>query len=310
MRIVFMGTSSFGLPTLDLLLRKEYAVDAVVTAPDRPAGRGRKLSVSPVKEFAARNEIPLLQPESMRDPWFGESLRKLDPELIVVVAFRILPPSVFTIPTFGSINLHASLLPKFRGAAPINWAIIRGETETGVTTFFLEEGVDTGRIIMQEKVAIGDDETAGELHDRLAQAGAGVVLETVRAIGARRVEPLPQDGGAATTAPKIFRKDCRIDWSADARSVHNFIRGLSPKPGATFGRPGSEMKAYRSAVARGVPVNAAAPPGTVLEAGEHLVVACGEGAVELTEIQQEGKKPMSAGAYQRGNPITPGERFA
>jgi methionyl-tRNA formyltransferase len=306
-RIVFMGTSAFGLPTLDLLLKKEYPVEAVVTVPDKPAGRGRKLTESPVKQFAAGRGLPILQPSSMRDPWFAESLRALRPELIVVAAFRILPPSIFTIPSFGSINLHASLLPKYRGAAPINWAIIRGERETGVTTFFLEEEVDTGNILRQERIAIGPDETAGELHDRLAVAGAGVVLETVMAIGAKKAEPRKQDASAATSAPKIFTKDCRIDWTAGTRPVHDFIRGLSPKPGAFFRRPGGVMKVYRSAVVTTAEPTPAA--GTVVEADRRLIVSCGDGAVMLTEIQQQGKKPMSAAEFLRGTPIVPGERF-
>ena len=303
---MFMGTSSFGLPTLDLLLKKGYEVEAVVTVPDKPAGRGRKPAQSPVRKFAVEHSIAVMQPASMRDPWFAESLRKLRPELIVVVAFRILPPSVFTIPSFGSINLHGSLLPKYRGAAPINWAIIRGEKETGVTTFFLEEGIDTGRILMQKKVAIGEDETAGELHDRLAVLGAGVVLETVMAIAAKRAEPRNQDDVAATPAPKIFRKDCRIDWNAGAEPVHNFIRGLSPKPGAFFGRGGSILKVYRSKVA---PTGGTRPAGTVVEAGDRLVVSCGDGAVMLTELQQEGKNIMNAGDFLRGTSIPIGERF-
>jgi len=305
-RIVFMGSSSFGIPTLEHLLRKDYEVGMVVTVPDKPAGRGRKPAVSPIGQFADKNGLPLLKPASMRDPWFAESLRKLRPELIVVVAFRILPASIFTIPSFGSINLHASLLPKFRGAAPVNWAIIRGESETGVTTFFLEEGVDTGKILVQERVPIGPDETAGELHDRLAAVGAGVVVETVRSIGAKTVQARPQDGGEATSAPKIFRKDCRIDWNAGTRSVHNFIRGLSPKPGAFFRRAEGVMKVYRSAI---VQPAAASPAGTVLEADRRLVVSCGDGAVMLTEIQQQGRNPMSAAEFLRGTPVIPGERF-
>jgi len=301
-----MGSSSFGIPSLELLLKKDYEVGAVVTVPDKPAGRGRKLTASPVKEFAVRHSLPVLQPATMRDPWFAESLRTLRPELIVVVAFRILPPSIFTIPTFGSINLHASLLPKYRGAAPVNWAIIRGETETGVTTFFLEEGVDTGNVLLQEKVPIGPDETAGELHDRLAVVGAGVLLETVRAIGAKRAEAKRQDAASATSAPKIFRKDCRIDWNAGTRSVHDFIRGLSPKPGAYFRRSGGELKVYRSAIVRPA---GPSPAGTVIEADRRLVVSCGDGAVMLTEIQQQGKNTMSAADFLRGTQINPGERF-
>lgn len=308
MRLVFMGTAEFGIPALRLLLAKQYSVDAVVTAPDKPAGRGRKVAASPVKAFAAEQGIPILQPASLKDPWFIESLRRLRPELFVVVAFRILPPEVFTIPDFGSINLHASLLPKFRGAAPINWAIIRGERETGVTTFFLDRSVDTGGIILQERTEIGPEETAGELHDRLAAIGAATVLETVRLIGSRSAAPAAQDDARATTAPKIFRDDCRIDWSAGAGRVHDFIRGLSPKPGAFFRRGESVLKVYRSIVAA-PPGKGAAPAGTVVEADGALTVACGEGAVTLTELQLEGKNPLPAAEFLRGLRIRAGEHF-
>lgn len=306
MRIVFMGTTEFGIPTLRTLLSKQYPVDAVVTVPDKPAGRGRKLQESPVKTFALGKGLPILQPASLKDPWFIETLKKLRPELIVVVAFRILPPAVFTIPSFGSINLHASLLPRYRGAAPINWAIIRGERETGVTTFFLEEGIDTGGIILQERTPIGEEETAGELHDRLADLGAAVTLETVRLIASKRAEARAQDPVLASPAPKIFRNDCRIDWSAGTRGVHDFIRGLSPKPGAFFHRGDALLKVYRS---RRLPGAEPAPPGTVVSAGGELAVSCGDGALLLTELQQEGKNPMPAAQFLRGLRVQKGETF-
>ena len=306
MRIVFMGTAEFGIPSLRTLLSKQYTVDAVVTVPDKPAGRGRKLQESPVKVFAREKGLPLLQPPSLKDPWFIDTMKKLRPELIVVVAFRILPPAVFTIPSFGSINLHASLLPRYRGAAPINWAIIRGEKETGVTTFFLEEGVDTGKVILQERTAIGGEETAGELHDRLAEVGARVILETVRLIASKCAEPQSQDSALASPAPKIFRNDCRIDWSAGARSVHDFIRGLSPKPGAFFRRGDALLKVYRS---RCIPGAVPAPPGTVVSADGGLTVSCGDGALQLTELQQEGKNPLPVEEFLRGMRVLKGETF-
>ncbi len=306
MRIVFMGTSEFGIPTLRTLLSKQYPVDAVVTVPDKPAGRGRKLQGSPVKAFALEKGLPILQPASLKDPWFVDSLKKLRPELIVVVAFRILPPAVFTIPSFGSINLHASLLPAYRGAAPINWAIIRGERETGVTTFFLEEGIDTGRVILQERTPVGEEETAGELHDRLADIGAAVTLETVRLIASKRAEPVTQDPALATPAPKIFRNDCRIDWSVGMRGVHDFIRGLSPKPGAFFRRGDALLKVYRS---QRVPGAAPAPPGTVVSVDGELAVSCGDGTLLLTELQQEGKNPLPVGEFLRGVRVLKGETF-
>ncbi len=302
-----MGTTEFGIPALRLLLAKQYTVEAVVTVPDKPAGRGRKPGESAVKTFAVAQGLTVHQPSSLKDPWFIDTLKKLRPELFVVVAFRILPPSVFTIPSFGSINLHASLLPRYRGAAPINRAIIQGEKETGVTTFFLEEGVDTGKILLQERTAIGGEETAGELHDRLSELGAGVVLETVRLIGSKKAETREQDPALASGAPKIFRDDCRIDWSLGARRVHDFIRGLSPKPGAFFHRGETLLKVYRSRVAPGP---APAPPGTVLAADDgELLVSCGDGALLLTEIQQEGKKLLGAGDFLRGSRIMKAEVF-
>jgi methionyl-tRNA formyltransferase len=306
MRIVFMGTAGFGLPALRRLLDEGHEVPAVVTAPDKPAGRGRKVHQPEVKSFAAAAGIPVLQPASLKDPGFAGALAELRGDLFVVVAFRILPPAVFTIPPHGSINLHASLLPKYRGAAPINWAIIRGERETGVTTFLLEEGVDTGRIVVQERTPIGPEETAGELHDRLAVIGAGAVLETVRLIAAGRAEPKPQDGSLATPAPKIFRDDCRIDWTLPAVRVHDFIRGMSPRPGAFFLRWDTVVKVYRSSIAAGEFPQST--PGTVVDAGK-LVVACGEGALQLGEIQQEGKSPMGAAEFLRGARMNNGETF-
>lgn len=299
-----MGTAAFGIPALRLLISEGHEIAAVVTAPDRPAGRGLKPGESEVKRFAAGEGLPLLQPDSLRDPALAASLAELRAALFVVVAFRILPPPVFTIPPSGSINLHASLLPKYRGAAPINWAIIRGERETGVTTFFLEEGVDTGRIIVRKAVPIGDEETAGELHDRLADLGAAAVAETVRLIASGRVETTAQDPALATGAPKIFREDCRIDWSAGARRVHDFIRGLSPRPGAHCRRGETLLKVYRSRIAPGA---APAPPGTVVSAGGELAVSCGDGAVLLTELQQEGKAPLQVADFLRGARVSTGE---
>ena len=302
-----MGTAGFGIPALRRLLAGGHEIAAVVTAPDKPAGRGMLVRASEVKEFALGSGLSVLQPDGLRDPAFADALRALRAELFVVVAFRILPPSVFSIPPKGSINLHASLLPRYRGAAPINWALIRGETETGVTTFLLEEGVDTGMILVQERTPIGPEETAGEVHDRLAEIGAVAVAETVRLIGEGRAVPRRQDPSLATPAPKIFRDDCRIDWRAPAASVHNFIRGMSPRPGAFFRRVDTTIKAYRSSLAPGRP---GTEPGRVLSSERELVVACGEGAVKLTGLQQEGKSPMGAEEFLRGARIAPGESFA
>jgi len=246
MRLVFMGTPEFALPSLKILLEHRYTIAGVVTVPDKPAGRGQQVAISPVKVFAIQNALNLLQPESLKDPAFIENLQSLDPDLFVIVAFRILPVTVFMIPKIGAFNLHASLLPKYRGAAPINWAIIKGERESGVTTFFLQEKVDTGNIILQARVPIGENETAGELHDKLAEVGAEIVLHTVRLIESGKADRKPQDDTLASPAPKILKEHCRIDWKKTAREVHDFVRGLSPKPGAfTFHRE-TMLKIHRT----------------------------------------------------------------
>jgi methionyl-tRNA formyltransferase len=306
MRIVFMGTPEFAVPSLRILLEHAYRVVGVVTAADKPAGRGLELSPSRIKLFATERGLKVLQPEKLKDPSFIAAIRELNPDVIVVVAFRILPPDVYRIAGRGAFNLHASLLPRYRGAAPINWAIIRGEKETGVTSFFLEETVDTGSVLLQARVPIGPEETAGELHDRLAEVGAEIVLHTVRLIEAGKAKPRPQDASGATPAPKILKEHCRIDWSKSAAEVHNLVRGLSPRPTAFTGHDGSILKIFRTKVATdGRPAAA----GTVLETDGKLIVSTGEGAVEVLELQQEGKRKLPAGEFLRGYRIAPGERL-
>ena len=307
MRIVFMGSPDFALPSLQVLLENGYNVGAVVTVPDKPAGRGLRQTASSVKKFAIQRGLPLLQPEHMADSNFIAGLEKLKADLFVVVAFRILPPKVFQLPGLGSFNLHASLLPKYRGPAPINWAIIRGENETGVTTFFLRERVDTGDIILQKKITIGQDDTAGELHDKLSVAGAQLVLQTVRMIEDGTVESNPQSDSGSTNAPKIRRDDCRIRWSMDASEIHNLVRGLSPKPTA-FGYHGNTLlKIYRTRI---LSDSGGHEYGTVLRVEEVFEIATGNGSVEIMEIQQEGKKRMTAREFLRGYSLREGDRLS
>jgi methionyl-tRNA formyltransferase len=306
MKIVFMGTADFGIPTLEILKENGYVPATIVTVPDKPAGRGQKVSISPVKKFALDNEIPILQPEKLKDPEFIQSLIGLKPDLFIVVAFRILPPNVFTIPLLGSFNLHASLLPKYRGAAPIQWAIINGESETGVTTFFLDEKVDTGKIILQERIPIGEEDTVELVHDKLAALGATVVLQTVKAIESGKVETIAQDSSTATPAPKIFKEHCRIDWTKSAAEVHNLIRGLSPRPGAFTYYDTSLLKIYRSRVANDVP---AKRPGEILQCDSSLCISTGSGVVEILELQQEGKKILKSAEFLRGFELKEGGRF-
>lgn len=304
-----MGTPEFALPSLGILLEHGYAVIGVVTTPDRPRGRGQKLAGSPVKEFALQHQLSVFQPENLSDPAFLATVSKAQPDLIVVVAFRILPKALYTIPRLGSFNLHASLLPKYRGAAPINWAIIRGEKETGVTTFFLKDKVDTGSLLLQARVAIGPDETAGELHDKLAEVGAEMVLQTVRLIELGKTRPRPQNDAQATTARKIFKEDCRIDWSASAQQVHNVVRGLSPHPCSWTTHHDKVLRIYRTSLlkeAGGSPGNP--PPGTISTVEkESVVVATGEGLLSILDIQQEGKKRMGIAEFLRGYTLRVGD---
>ena len=297
MRIVFMGTADFGIPSLELLIANGYAPSLIVTVPDKPAGRGQKLSSSPIKMAALKHGIPVLQPESLKNPELVSQLRDAQPEVIVVVAFRILPPEVYTLASKGSFNLPASVLPQYRGAAPIQWAIINGEKETGVTTFFLDRTVDTGSVILQMSTPIGENDVAGEVHDRLAQIGSEAVLRTVRMIEGGDVKTSIQNNADATPAPKIFKEHCRIDWNKSAIEVHNFIRGLSPRPGAFTIHDGQQYKIYRTSVARNAK---AATPGSFMPAGEQLFVSCGEGALEVLELQQEGKRAMKTEEFLRG----------
>ncbi len=291
-----MGTPDFAVPSLEGLIAAGYPVVGVVTGPDKPRGRGRMVSGTPVKEVAARHAIPVLQPEMLTDPAFERSIRALQPDLLAVVAFRILPPSIFTIPRLGAFNLHASLLPRYRGAAPINWAIINGDAETGVSTFFLEDRVDTGGIILQERTPIGPDEDAGVLHDRLAQIGAGVVLATVQAIESGDIHVVSQDPRLVSKAPKIFKDDCRIPWDAEPERVRNFIRGLSPSPGAWTMLGETLLRIFKTALHD----ESAGVPGTFRREGDTLLVNCSSGRLKVLELQQEGRKRMTAEEFLRG----------
>ncbi len=306
MKLIFMGTPEFALPSLRAILASHHSLLAVVTAPDAPRGRGQHLSPTPVKAEAAGRGIPVLQPEKMRDPAFASALASYGADLFVVVAFRILPREVFTLPSLGTFNLHASLLPKYRGAAPINRAIMNGERETGVTTFFIREQVDTGSVLLRKKTAIGADETAGELHDRLAVLGAEAVMETLELIERGGSAPELQDEALATAAPKIFHQDCRIDWSLPARRLHDFVRGLSPHPGAWTLHASAPFKIYRTRV---LDEDAPGLPGTLLEARKRLVVACGRGSVEILELKPESRKKMTGEEFLRGYALKEGERL-
>jgi methionyl-tRNA formyltransferase len=306
MRIIYMGTPEFAIPGLKILLENRYTIAAVVTAPDKPRGRGQQVSYTPVKELALSHRLPILQPQHLGDPEFVSTVTNLAPDLIIVVAFRILPKEIFRIPRYGSFNLHASLLPRYRGAAPINWAIMDGQLETGVTSFLLQEKVDTGSILLQARVRIGSEETAGELHDKLSAVGAEIVLQTVRLFELGKIQPRLQENSLATPAPKIFKEDCKINWNQSAQRVHNVVRGLSPQPCAWTTHDGRILRIYRSAVVQLTDASSK-EPGTVVAATKNqLVVACAQCALSIVEIQQEGKKRMSIEDFLRGYSLKTG----
>ncbi len=305
MNVVFMGTPEFAVPSLTALVDAGYTPEAVATGPDRPRGRGQKVTPTPVKQAAQEAGIGhILQPEDITDPAFAEAVADLEPDVIAVVAYKILPPAVFTTAEQGAFNLHGSLLPKYRGAAPINHAIMAGETETGVTTFFLEPSVDTGDIIMQKRMSIGPNETAGEVHDRMKELGAEAVVETVRQIETGTVETRPQADEKATPAPKIHDEDCEIPWHRSAEDVHNHVRGLSPYPGAWTMHDDTRLKLYRTRRVQGT-----GEGGEVIEAHDRLVVACGTKAVEVLSLQQPGHRRLDASDFLNGYALSQGDRL-
>lgn len=293
-----MGTPEFAVPSLERLHDSGFEIAAVVTSTDKLGGRGgRQLLESAVKRAAVARGIPVLQPEKLRDPAFLDALRSLKADLQVVVAFRMLPEAVWAMPRLGTINLHSSLLPRYRGAAPINWAVIRGERETGLTTFFIRQAIDTGDVLLQARTPIGENETAGELHDRLMEIGADLLLETVRGIEAGTLQARPQDDAEATPAPKIFHDTCRIDFGLSLGELHNFIRGMSPYPGAWTLLDGEELKLLR---ARPEAADHNLQPGTLLVEKRQLRIAVPGGYLHIEELQPQGKRRMSAGDFING----------
>ncbi|MBL7093344.1 methionyl-tRNA formyltransferase [candidate division KSB1 bacterium] len=308
MKIIFMGTPEFAVPSLEKIYDSHHEIIAVVTGPDKPAGRGKKLKPTPVKRRADEFSIPILTPEKLSDENFIGELKQLNADLFVVVAFRILPKSVFTIPPLGTINLHASLLPKFRGAAPINWAIMNGENESGVTTFFIEEKVDTGEWILQKKVSISEKETAGELHDKLTVIGADVLLETVNTIEQGNAPRITQEG-EVIKAPKLTRELCHINWEKDVVSIYNLIRGLAPFPRAFSYFNEKEFKICGAEIST-MNLDKGKVAGEIVDINkEKIFVAAGDGILAITEVQPPNKRRMSVAEYLRGHSVELGERF-
>jgi methionyl-tRNA formyltransferase len=303
-RIVFMGTPEFAVASLQALYENSFHIAAVVTTPDRPSGRGQKITPSPVRKFAAEHGLPVMQPERLRDQAFIQSLKELHADIFVVVAFRMLPEEVWSIPSLGTFNLHASLLPQYRGAAPINHAIINGETMTGVTTFLIDREIDTGSILLKAGTEILPEDNAGTLHDRLMARGAELVVETAKGLINGTLKPVRQQvtpGMVLHNAPKIFPADTVIRWEKPAVKIHNLVRGLSPYPGAvTTLRSGDRtlrMKIFESNLYLGVNDI----PGTILiKDKSRLIVSCGQGALEILAVQPEGRKRMTAAEFMRG----------
>jgi len=300
MRLVFLGTPTFAVPTLERMVEAGHDVLAVVTQPDRPKGRGQQLAASPVKEAAARFGLPVYQPERVRRPEAVEHLRELAPEAMVVVGYgQIIPQAVIDIPPLGIINVHASLLPKYRGAGPIQWAILNGETRTGVTTMRINAGLDTGDMLLKDETAIGPDETAVELGQRLAAMGAELLVRTLDGLAHSAITPQPQNGQEATFAPLLKKEDGVIDWQAGAAAIHNRVRGLQPWPGASTTFRGQPLHIWRSQLR----TDTGAAPGHFLSR-QPLVVVCGRGSLELIEVQMEGRRRMPAGDFANGQRLT------
>ena len=314
LRIVFFGTPDFAVESLDRLVTGGYNIVGVVTMPDKIGGRGNKVVQSAVKLYALEHNLPLFQPEKLKDSTFVEQLRKLNADLQIVIAFRMMPEIVWAMPPLGTFNLHASLLPKYRGAAPINWAVINGDTETGVTTFFLKQEIDTGDIIQQRRIPIAETDNVGIVHDKLMTMGADMVIETVDAILNDSIKPIPQDelcnkGIEATPAPTIFTETCHINWSQPALNVYNLIRGLSPYPAAWTEIPDASGKMHHAKIyATEIPDDAPlcriignSQSGTLSTDGKRLKVLCGDNRwIEITSIQIAGKRRMTTEEFLRG----------
>ena len=307
MKIIYMGTPDFAVEPLRRLVEAGKNIVAVVTMPDKPAGRGHKIQFSPVKEYALSVNLPILQPVNLKDPEFVEQLRSYQADLQIVVAFRMLPEIVWNMPPLGTFNLHASLLPQYRGAAPINWAVINGETETGITTFFLQHEIDTGNIIMQQKIDIAPDDNAGIVHDKLMYLGSDLVLQTVNQIESGNVASIPQPEGELKPAPKIFKDTCRINFNTTAESVRNLVRGLAPYPAAWIELADAEgnttnMKIYEVSKELCSPTH---PANTLVCDGKKVLkVAVLDGYIHLDQVQLAGKKRMPAADLMRGTNLT------
>ena len=301
-----MGTPDFALPSFEALMASSHEVVGVITQPDRPKGRGLQVIAPPVKIRALEHGLPVLQPVDLKDAEFLDALRRLQADCFAVVAYRILPPVVYEMPPKGCVNLHTSLLPKYRGAAPIQWALYNGDTETGVTTFFIEKKVDTGAWIFQDRTPISPEDNAGTLHDRLAEMGGQLLLQTMDAIATGTAESHPQTG-EATPAPKITPEHCRIDWSRSAEAIRNQIRAFSPVPGAYTLWNGKRVKLFAASMVE--ENDASVTPGSIVHLDDRIDIQTGRGILSVGELQSEGKKRMSASDFLRGSSLKVNDRF-
>lgn len=301
LRIIFMGTPEFAVESLKNLVEGKFNVVAVITAPDKPKGRGQKLAISPVKEYALSQSIPVLQPTNLKSEEFNQELKSYRANLQVVVAFRMLPEVVWAMPEYGTFNLHASLLPQYRGAAPINWAVMNGETETGVTTFFIKHEIDTGSIILQEKEPISEMDNVGTLYERLMKKGADLVLKTVKQIRDNSFSLKVQKSTDLKSAPKLFKEDCKIDWSQSSKKIYDFVRGLSPYPTAWTELAGKNYKIFEVEISdQTIDAN----PGEYQSDGKNqLLVKTETSTINIKVLQLEGKKRMKVEEFLRGNKI-------
>ena len=310
LRIVFIGTPEFAVPSLDILTESGYNVVGVITAPDKPAGRGQKIVQSAVKKYAVENGLKVMQPTNLKDENFLQELKSLNANLQIVIAFRMLPEAVWNMLALGTFNLHASLLPQYRGAAPINWVIINGEKETGLTTFFLQHKIDTGKIIFQEKIRIGENETAGVLHDRLMEMGSTLVLKTVKSIETGNCPQIDQSKLVSIKtdlkkAPKIFKNTCKIDWNKNINSIYNFIRGLSPYPAAftELHSSGGKTLQIKVITVQKETIDHNVVSGSIVSNGKSLKIAAADGFIAISELQKAGKKRMKTEEFLRGFPL-------
>ena len=310
-----MGTPEFAVPSLNALIDSGEDVVAIVTQPDKPKGRGKKLTLPPVREAALKHNIPVFQPEKIKDELFITAIKNFCPDIIVVVAYgNILPKVILDIPSKGCINVHASILPKYRGAAPINWAIINGEKETGITTMLMDEGMDTGDMLLTDKIEIKNDDTASSLQDRLKYIGANLLIKTINGIKSKTIRPIPQDDSQATYAPMLKKEDGRIDWTMKAGEIKNLVRGLNPWPGAYTRWNGKQIKIFKTEVVEAVVSGqwsvVREEPGTVINVStEGVFVATGKGILLIKELQPESKNKMTASEFVKGYRIVTGQIF-